>query len=214
MECCQCHQPIQEGGPMMVLNCTHSFHTNCFFLFIVEKNNTYQPFNCPQCQEHILPPELGPLIMAGAQEDYSDDEDEQHELDLLDQLWNSNPDFKVKADALKQASITRDKAQKAFAPVYRNAVTGFKTQIATTLQILKGTAKQAYTGIIQSPEYKARQKTVTSLRRKFSALVEETNSSRWELIRFLRRKGYRFTPFYHARYSSYRIKRKFTLNLL
>jgi hypothetical protein len=217
MECCQCHQTIQESAPLVVLNCTHSFHTNCFFLFIVEKNNTHEPFNCPQCQEHILPPELGPLILAtDAQNEYSDDEDEQEqqEQDLLEQLWDSNPDFKVKAYALKQASIARDKAQKAFSPVHRNAITGFKTQIATTLQILKGTAKQVYTSIIQSPEYKAKQKTNLSLMRKFSALVEETNSSRWDLRRFLRRKGYNFAPFYHTRYSSYRIKRQFMLNLL
>ncbi len=163
----------------------------------------------------MLPQELGPLILAtDTQNEYGDDEDEQQEQDLLEQLWDSNPDFKAKADAIKQASIARDKAQKDFSPVHRNAVTGFKTQIATTLQILKGTAKQAYTSIIQSPEYKAKQKTTMSLMRKFSALVEETNTSRWELIQFLRRKGYRFTPFYHSRFSPYRIKRQFMLNLL
>lgn len=207
----------------MILNCTHAFHTNCFFLFAIEKTNTHQPFNCPQCQDHIFPQHMFPFQLNQQQEEEDDDaadvasdvDSEQLEMEMLDQLWESNPDFKAKADELKRLLRERDKAQKQFGTLHKTALTAFKTQIATTVQVLKGTAKQAYTSLIHSPEYKAKQKTNGNLVRKFSALAEQVNSNRWELRRFLRRKGYRLQPFfYHTRYSLHRIQREFTIKLV
>lgn len=148
------------------------------------------------------------------EDDVSDVDSEQLEMDMLEELWNGNPDFKAKADELKKASIAKEKAGRAYGIIHKKALAEFKTQTAATVQILKGTAKQTYNSLIQSLEYKAKQKSYAVVMRKFSSLVEQVNSSRWELRRFLRRKGYNYGPFYRSRYSSYHIQREFMIKLV
>jgi hypothetical protein len=211
MECGYCNETIEEDAGFLCMPCSHNAHLSCYTR--LNAHNFYHArlahVHCAVCQEqtfnHEFIQEIEDEINERTSQDNSDD--------LLEERWKQQPKLKEKVKLAIEAKRDALKKTREFNKLTTKIVTDLKKETEGTIHVLRGMYKSAYMKLMNSAEAKAAKSAKSLYYRRFERLLDDFNTNRWQVIGFLRKKGFRIAGD-HPRYSVYQIRRKFSVKLL
>lgn len=211
MECGYCNEAIEEDAGFLRMPCSHHAHLSCYTRLNTQHfyHARLTNVHCAVCQEQTFSHEFIQEIEDEINERTSQDNSEE----LLEERWTQQPKLKEKVKLALEAKRDRLKKTKAFNALTTKILTDLKKETDGTIHVLRGMYKSAYMKLMNSAEAKAVKAAKSLYNRRFDQLLDDFNTNRWQLYRFLHKKGFRISR-ERPSYSIYRIRRKFSVKLL
>ena len=167
--------PPLNDPPLSHFRCGHSAHTHCLFNFVYD--DSINDLQCPICQSYVVTPE--------AREHYRGWGRRQREGERargnLQELWDTNAEFK--ADILDYKAISRKfgKASKLFSPQLREIKQRFKQNVLTSVELIKMQKRQALRDVQNLESNRLYKSAGSKLERKIRNISQKYNIERWAM---------------------------------
>jgi hypothetical protein len=166
--------PPLENAPTCNFPCGHSAHTHCIFNTIYE--TSINELLCPVCNLHVATQEARDHYRG-----WGVDRARLRERDEIQELWDTNAEFK--ADILEYKAISRKfgKASAIYKPELRQIKERFKQNILTSIETIKIQKRQAQQDVLRLESRKIFRMAGATIERKIRRIERKYNIARWAL---------------------------------
>lgn len=167
--------PPLDDAPLSHFRCGHSAHTHC--CFNAAYDTSISDLQCPVCHLHVATPEAREHFRGWGRRQT----DRDRVRGNLQELWDTNAEFK--ADILDYKAMTRKfgKASKLFSPELRQIKQRFKQNILTSVELIKMQKRQAMQDVRRLESNRLYKLAGTSIERKMRNIERKYNVERWAL---------------------------------
>jgi hypothetical protein len=166
--------PPLDDDTLSHLRCGHSVHTHCLLNSIYDTSIT--EIQCAICHLHVATPEARAHYRNWGRARHAD-----RDRAGLQELWDTNAEFKTDVLAYKVISRKFGKASRQYKPELRQIQERFKQNILTSLESIKMQKQQAIQDVRRLASNKMFKSAGASLERKTRSIERKYNLGRWGL---------------------------------
>ena len=145
MACTLCTEPITDAQMKTQLLCTHDFHTECILRRLVNVGTLVAV--CPNCEDHIIPPNMLPT-------EYEDTvENENEGVNELNRLYRDEPTFSQGLKEIKMAVKHHNLRHRLLKATISDKHTTYMAEMKPVFDLMKDKYKNATNEIRKHANY-------------------------------------------------------------